>query len=583
MAALNGLAMAQDPPNPEAVAQEPPKPEAGAQQPPKPEEGVKTAVEDKADVDDPCHISGNYQCFKSSEPIPPCTAEQLIAQRCEAILKEAKDEEHWKAYKNCTTGPDSTYKSDIMGCLKCKLDNKLHSEDENGRWIKDWNQALDAFDKEEVPTKTPYDHVQELQQEAAPPTTERVKSQVPQKPLDFVAVPMEQYLDQLPTLQGCGIYFLGGKQFPLIGDEPDAGKPPVEGPQQAIEPEGRLEEAKVKENETNADEANKPAPAAVPTTLLRAPIASKNQTATQTALEPQETGGVSNTFVSLVYYRKCVNVVLFSTSVNCSYTFIRDKPALVEDIPPQKIDEKKAETLPDATECNACKSQSVNLDKIKQNEVAKPEPASEPLAQQVIEKVTTSKVVIIQEIQEVVNMVVGQASGTPSGQDKTQPPASGSDGSGSGSQPKPAPGPGPAPGPAPGPEGSGSGTEPKPAPGPGPAPGPAPGPEGSGSEGSGSDGSGSGTQPKPAPGPGPSPGPAPGPEPKIDATTPGPAPAPGPQGSQGQCPCSAGQPKAPEPESPEPKAPEPQAPEPPKPEEKSPESVVEPPEPIKAC
>ncbi|ODA76819.1 hypothetical protein RJ55_07335 [Drechmeria coniospora] len=79
----------------------------------------------------------------------------MISKTCEDIsgFFDAKDDDAKAlAYKNCLTGPGSTYQADMGGCLSCKRFNAYLSPGQNTFWVEAQKKAWEAFKQDKLPT-----------------------------------------------------------------------------------------------------------------------------------------------------------------------------------------------------------------------------------------------------------------------------------------------------------------------------------------------------------------------------------------------------------------------------------------------
>ncbi|PHH89780.1 hypothetical protein CDD83_5291 [Cordyceps sp. RAO-2017] len=101
-------------------------------------------------VGDACHPEGDWILGEKEEDelIPPCISEQIISWSCEEIIglsRAKKNETKMIAYRDCLFGVNGSYWRDLEGCLKCKLDNHLHTPDEDTFWNHTFDKAAEFF------------------------------------------------------------------------------------------------------------------------------------------------------------------------------------------------------------------------------------------------------------------------------------------------------------------------------------------------------------------------------------------------------------------------------------------------------
>ncbi|KAM4066644.1 hypothetical protein HRG_000722 [Hirsutella rhossiliensis] len=256
---------------------------------------VLQRLENRLEIGDECHSpQDTYVLSKAGQPtIPPCIAEQGISSACEALTQALipqsdpkKAAANYKAYQQCLTGPGSSYREEIMGCLACKVQHNKLSKAQHDYYVKKWTAGLNAFAADAQPQTYVWNYVQ-----GGIDWVEYKKLPTP-NPSDKVSVkPVAEYYPQAPKVQGLGTFTHENRTYPEAALR-EQGLLPQE-PVQRLDPVGMLIDAQVKA-----------APAAVnaqsesvvqPTTLVRLASGSKLSASTGTVARSSELSAVSST------------------------------------------------------------------------------------------------------------------------------------------------------------------------------------------------------------------------------------------------------------------------------------------------
>ncbi|KJZ71868.1 hypothetical protein HIM_08713 [Hirsutella minnesotensis 3608] len=256
------------------------------------ENDIRGRLENQAEYGTPCYLPvKSYTLSKpGQEQVPPCIAEQGISALCEKFTEaltgaetEGEKQESLRAYKACLTGEKSTYKQDVLGCLKCKVQENFFSEAQGKIFGDVYDKAFAAFEEDETPKggfwASYFQRFMNWDQYSSLP--------VPDGPKGTKALNHSAYYN-FPEVQGLGEFTLRGKKYPeaALREEGLLPKEPIQ----------RLDGAPGIVNVV-VDDKQKPLDAPKPTTLLPVPSASKlpgnfqNTTASTAAPAPTKAAG----------------------------------------------------------------------------------------------------------------------------------------------------------------------------------------------------------------------------------------------------------------------------------------------------
>lgn len=235
---------------------------------------VLQRLENRLEIGDECHPPlGSYVLSKPGQPtMPPCVAQQAISSACEALTNvlvpqsdPAQAAANHKAYRQCLTGPGSSYRQDVMGCLACKEQHNKLSRAQYDYWVSKYSFALDVFASNRRRKKDLWNYVQ---------TTidwgHYDKLVKPSPGVKVPAKPIAEYYPQPPKVQGLGTFTYNNRTYPeaALRDQGLLLEESVE----RLDPVGVLVDAQVK---AAAPSSTQSQPPALHTTLVRVVSSSK--------------------------------------------------------------------------------------------------------------------------------------------------------------------------------------------------------------------------------------------------------------------------------------------------------------------